>query len=110
MSHAQALQADIESSRKLASDIVRQAEADEDRIAALQDQETHVTFLEQETLFNSQLNDALISIKDVHERLDKAEKLATQRRILEPIQILAGMEWRRSSTEILKFGRFVGSS
>lgn len=89
MAQAQALQADIEKSRKLAGEIVKQAEADEERIHALEDHEAHLAFLEKEKLFNTQLYEALQSIKHVHQLLDETERLASERHILEALQTLA---------------------
>lgn len=98
MRQARALQADIEKSRRLAGEIVKQAEADEERIRALEDQEAHLAFLEKEQLFNSQLHEALRSIKRVHQLHDEAERLAIERHILEALQVLAGTQESGSSS------------
>ena len=89
MTQAQALQADIEKSRKLAGDIVKQAEADEEQAHALEDQQMHLDFLEKERLFNSQLFVALHSIKHAQELFNEAEKLASERDILNALQKVA---------------------
>jgi centromere/kinetochore protein ZW10 len=53
--HAKSIQDDIEKSRRLASSIVRQAEADEQREYALQEKHGYTEFLGKEVSFNDQL-------------------------------------------------------
>ena len=89
--HAKSLQEDITASRKLASEIVRKAEADEERLDALRDAEFQVAFLEKETLFNSQLGEALKSLQQVNDTLDKSESLAIDRNIINATQSLQGL-------------------
>jgi centromere/kinetochore protein ZW10 len=91
MATAQTLQADIEQSRKLASDIVKQAEADEERLRILAEDEARVAFLEKEHLFNSQLVETVHSIKQISEILDEVESLAREGHITQPLHILEGM-------------------
>ena len=71
---AKALQKDIQASRALANKIVKQAEEDKfgDEIEL---QELHVSFLEKELRFNSQLGEALVSVKDVEDCLRRADRL-----------------------------------
>jgi centromere/kinetochore protein ZW10 len=109
MTQAQALQADIEKSRKLAGEIVKQAEADEEKLHALEDQETHLNFLEKEKLFNSQLYVGLQSIKRVHQLFDEAERLASERHILKALQKLAGGSKVRKFRYITNCDRFMGN-
>lgn len=90
METAQALQADIEKSRKLASDIVKQAEVDEERIRSLAEHETHVAFLEREQLFNNQLVETLHSVKEVWGILYEVEMLVRQGQVIEPLHVLEG--------------------
>ena len=91
ITHAKSLQEDIIASRKLASDIVRRAEADEERLDGLQDAEFQVTFLEKETAFNAQLGETLHSLQQVNNTLDKSEELAIERNIVNAIQSLEGL-------------------
>jgi centromere/kinetochore protein ZW10 len=73
IANAKALQADIEKSRKLSSEIVRQAEALETH--PIEEHEAHVEFLQKEVRFNAQLGEALQSIKEVDTQLKLVEKL-----------------------------------
>jgi protein transport protein DSL1/ZW10 len=91
MASAKALQADIEASRRLASEIVRNSEADDTKIEAIQDQEAHVEFLEKESAFNELLRSALMSIKRINSIVDTAEEYSVQRQIAQPLQLLEGM-------------------
>ncbi|TAQ89496.1 hypothetical protein B7494_g2192 [Chlorociboria aeruginascens] len=83
--HATDLQDDIEQSRKLASEIVRQAEADEERIEALEEQSHYVQFLLKEQIFNAQLGEALHSLQQIRDHLDSAERVATDGRIIDAL-------------------------
>lgn len=80
--HAKALQDDIESSKRLASDIIRQAEEDEHRGEVVSEQEAYLSFIGSEVAFNSQLYDAILIIQEVSECLDRAEALINVRQIL----------------------------
>ncbi|KAF4626360.1 hypothetical protein G7Y89_g11800 [Cudoniella acicularis] len=91
ISHAQTIQDDIEKSRRLASGIVRQAEADELRLESLEEQETYVAFLSKEMAFNEHLGEALRSIQEVNIKLDKAEELAVEKKITEAMALLEGI-------------------
>lgn len=86
MANAKALQADIDKSRKLASEIVRQAEAQEH--SPLEEQEAHVAFLQREATFNSQLGEALESIKEVDIQLKQVDRLTSEKRILDSLRTL----------------------
>ena len=48
MTNARAVQQDIERLRRLATEIVREAEADEERLAHLEDRKAHLELLEKE--------------------------------------------------------------
>jgi len=71
---AKALQKDIQASRALANKIVKQAEedkySDEIELHGL-----HVDFLEKELRFNSQLGEALASVKEVEDCLRQVDRL-----------------------------------
>jgi centromere/kinetochore protein ZW10 len=88
--HAKSIQEDIERSKRLASSIVRQAEADDETEESLQDKESYVEFLAKEVSFNDQLLSALKGIQSVNERLRQAEDLAAQQNILESLVELEG--------------------
>jgi hypothetical protein len=49
-----------------------------------------VSFLEKEVAFNAQLGEALRSLKQVNDTLDKAEELGSERNILEALKSLEG--------------------
>jgi centromere/kinetochore protein ZW10 len=90
MTNARAVQEDIERSRRLATEIVREAEADEGRLEYLEDRKAHVEFLEKELLFNQHLGEALQRIQQVNDTLDRAERVAGEKNILEALGLLAG--------------------
>lgn len=90
ITHAKSIQDDIEKSRRLASSIVRQAEADEQRLELLEEKEAYEGFLEKEVAFNVHLGEALRSIQEVNDKLDKAEGLAGEKRIIEAMAALEG--------------------
>jgi centromere/kinetochore protein ZW10 len=69
--HAKSIQEDIERSKRLASSIVRQAEADDETEETLQEKENYVEFLTKEVSFNNQLLSALKGIQDVNECLQQ---------------------------------------
>lgn len=88
IANAKTLQDDIESSKRLANDIIRKAEAHERREEVQNEQEKYVTFLENEVAFNNQLRDGLILIQEVHGCLEKADTLVHARKILEALHLL----------------------
>ncbi|EKD13112.1 centromere kinetochore protein [Drepanopeziza brunnea f. sp. 'multigermtubi' MB_m1] len=92
--HAKSIQDDIERSRRLASSIVRQAEADEEKIEVLQEKENYIDFLSKELSFNDQLLAALRSLQAVNESLNKAEQLASEKRIIDGLHMLEDA-WKR---------------
>lgn len=69
---------------------MRQAEADEERIEELQEKETYVEFLTKEISFNDELLTALRSLQAGNDSLDKAEELASERRIVAALLMLEG--------------------
>ncbi|KAI6708496.1 hypothetical protein JHW43_008968 [Diplocarpon mali] len=92
--HAKSIQDDIERSRRLASSIVLQAEADEKRQAGLAEKEDYVNFLGQELSFNDQLFSALGALQGANDSLNMAEKLASDRRIIDALHMLEDA-WNR---------------
>ncbi len=91
--HAKALQEDIDSSRTLANEIVRQAEAGDTINQAVKDGEDRVEFLSKEARYNAQLGEALRRIKTVRDLLDEAEHAAIDRKILTALHILSSTHW-----------------
>ncbi|PBP25192.1 centromere kinetochore protein [Diplocarpon rosae] len=88
--HAKSIQDDIERSRRLASTIVLQAEADEKRLAGLAEKEDYVDFLAQELSFNDQLFSALSALQGANDSLNTAAKLASNERIIDALHMLEG--------------------
>lgn len=70
---------------------MRQAEADEERAAALEDAQAFVGFLTKELEFNEHLRQALQEMQKINSQLDQAEVLAGESKIMEAMKILAGM-------------------
>jgi centromere/kinetochore protein ZW10 len=90
MTNARAVQEDIERLRRLATEIVREAEADEERLEQLEDRKAHLELLENETLFNKRLTEALQCIYQVNDAVDKVERVAGEKNVLEALRLLAG--------------------
>ncbi|KAI9648744.1 ribosome biogenesis protein ytm1 [Ciborinia camelliae] len=86
--HAEALQHDIDKSRKLANEIVQQAEADEARVTDVQNHKNHVELLVKEIEFNAQLMERLQSMKRANDFLDKAAEEAEKHEIHEALHSL----------------------
>jgi centromere/kinetochore protein ZW10 len=86
--HARTLQDDIESSKRLANHIVRQAEEEEKRQELIKNQEQYLAFLESEVDFSKQLHEALMLIQEIRETLQRAEDLIHSRQILTGLQTL----------------------
>jgi centromere/kinetochore protein ZW10 len=91
ITHAKTIQNDIDKSRKLANAIVREAEADEERLDGLKDKENTVEFLTKEVAFSASLRDGLKAIQVTRDRLRDVEKLAAERKIHEALITLEGM-------------------
>ncbi|KAF7921012.1 hypothetical protein BELL_0216g00150 [Botrytis elliptica] len=86
--HAQALQDDIDKSRKLANEVVQQAEADESRVTDVRNHENHVELLVKEIEFNAHLLECAQSIKRANDSLDKAVEQADRQEIHEALKSL----------------------
>ncbi|KAF7932012.1 uncharacterized protein EAE97_009033 [Botrytis byssoidea] len=86
--HAQALQDDIDKSRKLANEVVQQAEADESRVTDVHNHENHVELLVKEIEFNAQLLECAQSIKRANDSLDKAVEQSDRQEIHEALKSL----------------------
>ncbi|CZR67503.1 uncharacterized protein PAC_17402 [Phialocephala subalpina] len=87
--NAKAIHDDIEKSRKLASSIVRQAEADEERLEGLQQQENYVEFLSKEVHYNTQLLSSLKAIQGANDLLRKLEVQAAEHNLVDALHTLA---------------------
>lgn len=88
MTNARAVQQDIERLRRLATEIVREAEADEERLEHLGDQNSHLELLEGEMLFNKRLGEALQYIYQVNDAVGNVERSAGDKNILEALRLL----------------------
>lgn len=97
---ARAVHEDIERLRRLANDIVREAEADEQKLELLSDRTTHLQLLERESLFSKRLGDALQSINRVNDDINKAEQAARESNVLEALKLLAGMLQKHADRNI----------
>jgi hypothetical protein len=91
ISHSKTIQGDIERSRKLANTIVREAEAEEERLEALKDKESTVEFLAKEVAFSTSLKGGLKAIQISRDRLRDVEELASERKIHEALIALEGI-------------------
>ena len=89
--HAKSLQDDIDKSRKMANDIVRQAKVEEDQLDSIEEKEDYVIFLSKEMSFNAQLGKSLRAVKAANDLLNQAEQLAVKTRIHESLMSLEGM-------------------
>ncbi|KAF8850831.1 hypothetical protein BDZ45DRAFT_184064 [Acephala macrosclerotiorum] len=87
--NAKAIHDDIEKTRKLASSIVRQAEADEERLEGLQQQEKYVEFLSKEVHYNTQLLSSLRAIQGANDLLRKLEVQAAEHNLVDALHTLA---------------------
>lgn len=88
MANAQSVQDDINRSKRLANDIVRQAEEPVLSGAAIQEAEDKFTFLQAELAYNQRVQEALRGIKDVNNILDQVEAARDDRRILDALRLL----------------------
>ena len=69
---------------------MQQAAADEHRDEIIRQREIYENFLSREFAFNAQLLSSLQLIEDVHGRLDRAERLIDEQKILEGLRALEG--------------------
>lgn len=88
MANAQSVQDDINRSKRLANDVVRQAEEPVLSGAAIQEAEDKFTFLQAELAYNQRVQEALRGIKDVNNILDQVEAARDDRRILDALRLL----------------------
>jgi protein transport protein DSL1/ZW10 len=88
VNNATSLQADIQRTKALANDIVKQANAPVASGKALQDAESRAEFLVRELRYNGQVREALRGIKQIGQTLDQAETARDERRILDALRLL----------------------
>lgn len=88
MANAQSVQDDINRSKRLANDIVRQAEEPVLSGAEIQEAEDKYVFLQAELAYNKRVQEALRGIKDVNQILDQVEAARDERRILDALHLL----------------------
>ncbi|TVY41445.1 hypothetical protein LSUB1_G002283 [Lachnellula subtilissima] len=91
ITHAQSIQNDIETSKQLASRIVRQAEADGKRLEEQEDNRTYVEFMTKEVELNEHLRQALEEMQRLNDQLDEAETLASESNIMAALNTLGGI-------------------
>ncbi|TVY88933.1 Centromere/kinetochore protein-like protein [Lachnellula willkommii] len=91
ITHAQSIQNDIETSKQLASRIVRQAEADDKRLEEQEDTRTYVEFMAKEVELNEHLRQALEEMQRLNDQLDDAETLASEGNIMAALNMLGGI-------------------
>jgi centromere/kinetochore protein ZW10 len=89
--NAKALQDDIDRSRKLASEIVREADAGNIKTQAAREAAERVEFLTKEALYNEQVRHKLRKLKAIRDLLDEAEELAVERKIMPALYALESM-------------------
>lgn len=89
--NAKSLQEDIVRSKKLASDLVRQAEAPETSGELVEDAEERTGFLNREVQYSTQLHGVLRGIQRVNRVFNDAEKAKDERRVLDALRLLEGM-------------------
>lgn len=88
MTNAQSLQDDINRSKHIANDILRQAEEPVVSGKAREEAEEKVVFLQAELAYNQRVKDALRAIRDVNQILDEVEKARDERRIVDALRLL----------------------
>ncbi|ROW02965.1 hypothetical protein VSDG_01799 [Cytospora chrysosperma] len=88
MANAQSLQDDINRSKHIANDILRQAEEPVVSGKARKEAEEKVVFLQAELAYNQRVKDALRAIRDVNQILDEVEKARDERRIVNALRLL----------------------
>lgn len=88
MANAQSLQDDINRSKHIANDILRQAEEPAVSGRMRQEAEEKVVFLQAELAYNQRVKEALSAIKDVNETLIQVEGACRERRIIDALRLL----------------------
>jgi protein transport protein DSL1/ZW10 len=88
VTNAEVLEDDIARSRSMANEIVRRSEAPDVSGQTIREAEEKVMFLQREVSYNSQVQGALIKIKEVNQLLDEVEQARDDRKILESLRLL----------------------
>lgn len=88
MSNAKALQDDINRSKSLANDILRQSEEPVVSGKSTKEAEDKVAFLQRELQYNQQVQQALKGVRGVNRILDQVEQARDERRILDALRLL----------------------
>lgn len=86
--NAKSLQEDIVRSKKLASDLVRQAEAPETSGELVEDAEEKTDFLNREVQYSTQLYGVLKGIRRVNHLFNDVDKAKDERRVLDALRLL----------------------
>lgn len=88
MSNAKKLQDDINRSKNLANDILRQSEEPLVSGETIQEAEEKFDFLQREIRYSQRVQAALRGINEVNQILDKVEQAREERRILDALRLL----------------------
>ncbi|ROT43701.1 hypothetical protein SODALDRAFT_327907 [Sodiomyces alkalinus F11] len=88
VAHTKTLQEDILRSKRLADDIVLEAESPVVSGKEIEDAEEHIEFLRSEVAYNRQLHEALSGIHKVNGLLNEVEKAMNERRVLDSLRSL----------------------
>ena len=88
VSNAKSLQDDINRSKSLANDILRQSEEPVVSGKSTKEAEDKVAFLKKELHYNQQVQEALKGIRRVNQILDQVEQARDERRILDALRLL----------------------
>ncbi len=87
-SNAKALQDDVNRSKAMANDILKQAETPDVSGKTIREAEERADFLIRELNYNQQVRQALAGIKRVNQSLDQVEQASKERRILDALHLL----------------------
>ena len=91
------MQDDINRSKRLANDILKQSEEPDVSGKTMQEAESKAEFLIKELDYNQQVRQALLGIKGVSKTLDEVERASKERRILDALHLLESTSQRPHS-------------
>jgi protein transport protein DSL1/ZW10 len=95
--NAKSVQDDINRSKTLANDILKQAEQPDVSGKTIEEAEAKAEFLIKELDYNQQVRQALLGIKGVSKTLDEVERASKDRRILDALHLLESTSQRPRS-------------
>lgn len=88
--NAKVLQDDINRSKQIANDIIRQSEEPETSGKTVEEAEARAAFLIRELNYNDELIQTLRAIKGINTVLDEVEQACAERRIVDALRLLEG--------------------